>query len=178
MSNIVRVERVDFQIAPGVLIDFYRFPDGEKRIGLTGAAIACGHRKEYFQRLHSGAPKQLEALQQAGFDGCTRDGMVERVSVGSKGSAKVKTLSQDDFLTFIKVSAFDLNKKPAQALAKALMGVALESLMRAAFNEESLSLTEIRSMICRSYAKTLDWLEEDRNDTAEIDEHLIFVRAN
>ena len=101
------VERVDFQLAPGIFLEFYRFPDGEKRIGRTSAAIACGHRKEYLTRLPEHAPKQWEVLTSLGFDGCPRPGTVERQSVGGRGSARVETLSLEAFRVFVEFSAFE-----------------------------------------------------------------------
>ncbi len=176
--DIVRVERVDFQIAPGVFIEFYRFPDGEKRIGKTSAAIVCGHKKNYLSRLQDATPNQWKALQGRGFDGYSRTGMVERGSVGGRGAAKTDTLSLDDFKAFIRFSAFDMGKKPALALADALIGVALETVARKAFGEDELTLEDVRNYICKQYAKTVQWLEEDREDFRQIDEHLLFLEVN
>ena len=175
--SIVRAERVDFQIAPGVFLEFYRLPNGEKRIGLTSAAVVCGHRKEYFNKLHSSAPKHLKALQGKGFEGCTKPVMIERGSIGSKGSSKSETLSLDDFRAFVRFSAFDLRKPPAMAIADAFMGVAVETIAKQAFGEEALTLAEIRAIVCKEYAKTLNWVEEDRDDAREIDQHLLFLQV-
>lgn len=97
--SIVRAERVDFQVAPGVFLEFYRLPNGEKRIGLTSAAVVCGHKNNYFSRLHSSTPKQLEALRQKGFDGYTLPVMIERGSVGGRGSAKMELWEWNHSLT-------------------------------------------------------------------------------
>lgn len=136
MSSLQRVERVDFQIAPGIFIDFYRFSDGEKRIGVTGAAIACGYKKNYLTELEDKSPDRLKILRSKGFDGSRRHGMIERASIGGRGSAKAATLSQYDFIAFIKYAS-SVGKKPqAQALLEALAGVAIEAiaLSSAVFN--------------------------------------------
>ena len=173
--NIVRAERVDFQIAPGISIEFYRFPDGEKRIGITSAATVCGLNKSYLTQLGSRSPNQLEALQSKGFDGWSRPGSIERGSVGSKGAARIETLSQSDFLAFIRFAAFTLNKRPAMAIAEGLMGIALETIARQAFGEEALTLNEIREALCKEYAKTIDWAEEDKEDSQALLDHQIFL---
>lgn len=175
--SIVRAERVDFQIAPGYFLEFYRLPSGEKRIGKTSAAVVCGFNKTYFNGLQSRSPKQLEALQRKGFDGCSIPVLVERMSKGGKGSAKAETLSLEDFRAFVRFAAFDANKKPAMAIADALMGIAVETIARQAFGEEALTLDEIRDAICKAYAKTVNWLEEDRDDARAIDQHLLFLQA-
>jgi len=175
--NIVRAERVDFQVAPGVFLEFYRLPSGEKRIGLTSAALVCGHRKEFFNRLHSGAPKRLEALQGKGFTGCTLPVTVGDRGQGIRGASRAETLSLEDFRAFVRFSAFDLGKKPAMAIADALMGIAVETIAKQAFGEEALTLAEIRSILCKEYAKTVNWLDEDRSDAHEIDEHLLFLHV-
>lgn len=178
-SNIVRAERVTFNLTPDPkhAIVFFRFPDGEKRIGLSGAASACGLNKNYFTRLHSATPDQFKALQGMGFNGYSREALVERESLGGKGSSKSKTLSLDDFRTFVRFAAFTLHKPEALALASGLLGVAIETIAKQAFGEEALTLTEIRRHLCREYAKTVNWMLEDRYDAEEIENHQIFLEA-
>lgn len=175
--SIVRAERVDFQVAPGVFLEFYRLPNGEKRIGLTSAAVVCGHRKGYFNGLQSSAPKHLKALQGKGFTGSTKPVTVADRGHGVRGASRSETLSLDDFRAFVRFSAFDLGKKPAMAIADALMGIAVETIAKQAFGEEALTLAEIRSIVCNEYAKTVNWLDEDRSDAYEIDEHLLFLQV-
>jgi hypothetical protein len=175
--SIVRAERVDFQIAPGVFLEFYRLPNGEKRIGLTSAAVVCGFKRNYFSRLQSSTPKQLEALRGKGFTGYTRPVTVGDRKHGVRGASKAETLSLDDFRAFVRFSAFDLGKKPAMAIADAFMGVAVETIAKQAFGEEALTLAEIRAIICKEYAKTVNWLVEDRDDAREIDQHLLFLNV-
>ncbi len=171
--SILRAQRVDFQIAPGYFLEFYRLPNGEKRIGLTGLAISCGLRKEFFSKMEVLGEKQLQALWGTGFTGCAVDVSVTRNE--GRGASKAKTLSIEDARRFIEFAAFDLGKKPALAIARAMMGIAIDSIARQAFGEEALTLDEIRAYICSEFAKTLDWLEEDRDDSRMIDQHLIFL---
>lgn len=175
--SIVRAERVDFQIAPGVFLEFYRLPSGEKRIGLTSAAVVCGHRRNYFSGLHSSAPKHLKALQSKGFTGSTKPVTVAERGHGVRGASKSETLSLEDFRAFVRFSAFDLGKKPAMAIADAFMGIAIETIAKQAFGEEALTLAEIRAIVCKEYAKTVNWLEEDKADAHKIDEHLLFLEV-
>ena len=175
--SIVRAERVDFQIAPGYFLEFYRLPSGEKRIGKTSAAVVCGFNKNYFNRLHSSTPKQLEALRGKGFTGYSLPVTVAGRGDGIRGASKSETLSLEDFRAFVRFAAFDASKKPAMAIADALMGIAVETIARQAFGEEALTLDEIRDAICKAYAKTVNWLEEDRDDARAIDQHLLFLEA-
>ena len=174
--SILRAERVDFQIAPGYFIEFYRLPDGEKRIGKTSAAIVCGFKKNYFNRLQSDTPKQLEALQSRGFTGYSLPVIVAERSNGVRGASKSETLSLDDFRAFVKFAAFDQGKKPAIAIVDALFGLAIETVARQAFGEEALTLDELREHFCKHFAKSVNWLEEDKEDASAIDEHLLFLR--
>lgn len=176
--SIVRAERVDFQIAPGIFLEFYRLPSGEKRIGKTSAAIVCGFGKSYFNGLEKRSPKQMQALRDKGFDGSTIPVQIERTSLGGRGSAKSETLSLDDFKAFARFAAFDVGRKPAQAIADAFFGVAIETIAKQAFGEEALTLDEIRAIVCKEYAKAIDWLEEDREDARAIDEHLLFLKVS
>ena len=173
--SIIKAERVDFQIAHGVFIEFYRLPCGEKRIGKTSAAIVCGFGKSYFNGLQDKAPKQLQALRSKGFDGSTIPVQIERMSLGGRGLAKSETLSLNDFRSFVRFAAFDVGRKPAQAIADAFIGVAIETIAKQAFGEEALTLAEIRAIVCKEYAKTVNWLEDDRDDARHIDEHLLFL---
>jgi hypothetical protein len=173
-----RSERVDFQIVPGYSLEFYRFPDGEKRIGKTSALKICGLSPAYLSNIESNSPKQYKALQQTGYRGWLRECLIERVSVGSRGSSISKTMSLDDFKIFVSFAAFDLGKKPAQSIVRGLVGVALESIARQAFGESRLSLEEIRSMLCHDYAKTVDWRSEDLEDAETIDNHMIFLQVS
>lgn len=173
-----RAERVDFQIVPGHSLEFYRFPDGEKRIGRTSALKICGLSTTYLSNIESRSPNQYQVLRKTGYKGWLRECLIERVSVGSKGSAISKTMSLDDFKLIAAFAAFDLGKKPAQSIVRGLVGVALESIARQAFGESRLSLEDIRSMLCRDYAKNVDWRSEDLEDAETIDNHMIFLQVN
>jgi hypothetical protein len=179
-TSIVRAERVTFQLTPSPkhAIVFFKFPDGEKRVGLAGVASACGLNKNYFSRLQSATPDQLKALQGMGFDGYSREAFVERLSLGGRGSAKSKTLSLDDFRTFVRFAAFTLHTPEALALASGLLGVAIETIAKQAFGEEALTLEEIRRHLCKEYAKTIDWTKEDRYDAEEIENHQLFLAGD
>lgn len=173
--TIVKAERVDFNIAPGYAIEFYRLPTGEKRIGRASATKVCGLAKNYFLRLHSSTPKQAEALLAMGFTGYTLPVVVGRDDIS--GASRSDTISLEDFRVFVAFAAFHLSKKPAQAIATAMIGVAIETIAKKAFGEAGLSLAEIRSMICDSYAKTVNWQAEDREDVETIEDHMIFLRV-
>jgi hypothetical protein len=119
----------------------------------------------------------LKALQGKGFTGCTKSVTVAGRGNSVRGASRSETLSLDDFRAFVRFSAFDLAKPPAMAIADALMGVAIETIAKQAFGEEALTLAEIRFIICKEYAKTVKWLEEDKDDARAIDEHLLFLQV-
>jgi hypothetical protein len=177
MNNpIVRADRVDFQLAPGHVIEFFRLPSGEKRISKSSAAKACGLGEKYFYRVQSATPKQLEALQSAGFTGYSLP--VSAPLPDGRGSTRSDTLSLDDFRIVVTYAAFTLNKKKALALASGMIGVAIETIAKQAFGEEALTLEEIRRHLCKAYAKTINWAEEDKLDFEEIENHQIFLEAS
>jgi hypothetical protein len=173
--TIVKAERVDFNIAPGYAIEFYRLPTGEKRIGKGSAAKVCGLNHAYFQNLESRTPKRLEALRGMGFTGWSLEVSVDRN--GISGASRSDTMSLEDFRIFVAFAAFQLAKKPAQAIATAMIGVAIETIAKQAFGEAGLSVAEIRALICDTYAKTVNWQAEDREDAETIEDHLLFLRV-
>jgi hypothetical protein len=175
LMSIVRAERVDFQVAPGYAIEFYRLPNGEKRIGQASAAMVCGLAKSYIYSLRDSSPNRLKTLMSQGFTGSGLWVTVDREKVS--GASRSNTMSLDDFKIFVSFAAFDLGKTPAKAIVRGLVGVALESIARQAFGESGLSLEEIRSMLCRDYAKTVDWRMEDLEDAETIDNHMIFLQV-
>lgn len=171
--SIVRAERVDFQIAPGVFLEFYRLPSGEKRIGLTSAAVVCGLRKGYLSESAKRGSKSLKALQDNGFTG-----QQIPVSLGSsRGRTRAETLSLNDFIAVAEYAALDLGKIPAKTIIRALTRVQIRDIANRAFGESALTLEQIRQSICADYAKTVNWLEDDKADAHEIDEHLLFLEV-
>lgn len=95
MTNIIRVIRADWQLSPDQIIDCYEFPDGEQRIGITGASLAIKRSKEYLGRLGA---KALKSLKQIGYEGNQREGLIERKQ---GGTTSVKTISKRDFVKII-----------------------------------------------------------------------------
>jgi len=171
--NIVRAERVDFQVAPGVFLEFYRLPSGEKRIGLTSAALVCGLRKGYLSESAKRGSKGFKALQDNGYTG-------QQIQVSlsnSRGGTRAETLSLDDFVAVAEYAALDLGKMPAKTIIRALTRVQIRDIANRAFGESALTLEQIRQSICSDYAKTVNWLDEDRSDAHEIDEHLLFLHV-
>ena len=171
--SIVHAERIDFQIAPGVFLEFYRLPSGEKRIGLTSAAMVCGLRKGYLSESAKRGSKALKTLHGNGFTG-------QQIPVSldsSRGRTRAETLSLDDFIAIAEYAALDLGKLPAKTIIRALTRVQIRDIANRAFGESALTLEQIRQSICADYAKTLNWLGEDNDDARKIDEHLLFLEV-
>ena len=172
--SIVRAERVDFQIAPGVFLEFYRLPDGEKRIGITSAAVVCGLRKGYISESAKRGSKAFKALQANGFTGQQTPVALPGVS---RGGTRAETLSLDDFLALAEYAALDLGKLPAKTIIRALTRVQIRDIANRAFGESALTLEQIRQSICSDYAKAINWLDDDRDDARAIDQHLLFLQV-
>jgi hypothetical protein len=184
MNNpIVRAERVTFNLIPHDVdpdraLEFFRMPDGEKRVSVTSAATVCGFAKNYLTGLARTSPNRLKTLRGLGFEGERIPALVERGSQGSKGSSRSETLSLDDFRKFLEFAAFEVGSIEALAIVRGLIGVSLESIAKQAFGEEALTLEEIRRHLCREYAKTINWTKEDQMDFEDIENHQIFLEAS
>jgi hypothetical protein len=177
-DSIVRAERVPFNLTPNPkhAIIFFRLPCGEKRVGLTSASSVCGLNEGYLSTLSRRPSKRLKALTDLGFTG--RQVQVSVTHEFYSGSTRSETLSLDDFRKFLEFAAFEVGSDQAMAIVRGLIGVSLENIAKQAFGEEALTLEEIRRHLCRAYAKTIDWTEEDKWDAEEIANHQIFLEAS
>lgn len=174
MNNIIRAERATVRFCEGVEVDGYRLPDGEFRVGKIGAAIAIGYAKNYLTEVEKKSPKQLKALQSAGFTGLEK--YIELESVKGGGTS-ASTLSLADFRKLI-IFAASKGKPQAVALLNAIVDVGLEDWFRLAFGQEQLTLEEKRDRFFKAYAATINWLVEDRKEWAVIEEQELFLSGN
>ena len=117
MSNIddnepIRAERATVRFFDGLEVDGYRMPNGEFRVGLTGASLVLGYSENWLSRLldrKSGT--SIKALQGLGFSEKTQ----KVVSESNKGFRKAETVSLRDFNRLI-VYTVSRHKKAALAL--------------------------------------------------------------
>jgi hypothetical protein len=160
----IRAERSTVTFFDGLTVEGYRMPDGEFRVGLEGASLVLGYAANWLYRtLTRKDNKTLKTLQGLGFDAYTEQVTTSRPQ---GGTARVDTVSLDDFNRLIAYAVFD-GKKAALALQLSLTRMALNDFFRDAFGEAPLSIDEKRSLFYQEYARTIspeDWRQMDRED--------------
>lgn len=172
----IRAEQAKVSFFDGLSVDGYRLPDGEFRVGITGACRVLGQPDNWlYIALVGKSRKRLKALEGVGFS----YQMLEIVSETSRGDREVETISLRDFNRLIPLAVFD-GKKAALALQLALTEVALNDFFIDAFGEPPLTITEKRKLFYETYASTIspeDWRTMDREDIVRLalpgdEEHL------
>lgn len=172
MSNIdepndgepIRAERQTVRFFDGLEVDGYRMPNGEFRVGLTGASFVVGYGKQWLSQVLSSRPKTLKVLQGLGFTGSQIEVRVGREE--KSGASVALTLSLDDFNRLI-VYATSKGKQAALALQLSLTKMALMDFFRDAFGEPPLSIDQKRRLFYETYAATIspeDWRRMDKQD--------------
>ena len=160
--HVVYALHSEVNFGEGVTVDGYQMPDGEFRVGIVGASLVLGFAKNWLsRRLLQRERNSLEGLHNRGFDGYCISCQVQRKQ---GGSTNVRTIGLDDFNVLIEY-AVEKGKKKAIAISRALRKVSLLSFFRDAFELPSLTPDEQRKVFYQSYAQTIDWLAEDREET-------------
>jgi hypothetical protein len=162
-SEPIRAERQTVKFFDGLEVDGYRMPDGEFRVGLTGASLVLGYSENWLSRLlDRKTGTSIKALQGLGFSEQTQ----KVVSESSKGLRKAETVSLRDFNRLI-VYTVSRRKKAALALQLSLTEVSLVDFFRDAFGEPPLSIEQKRQLFYETYAATIspeDWRRMDKQD--------------
>jgi hypothetical protein len=162
-DEILRAERATVTFFDGLTVDGYRMPNGEFRVGVTGASEVLGYGREWLGRVLSRGGNTLKALQGLGFT-------EEIQKVATKSGRPPETISLRDFNRLISYATFD-GKRPALALQLALTEVALNDFFRDAFGEPPLSIDEKRNLFYEAYARTIspsDWMTMDKEDILKL----------
>jgi len=170
--DAIRAERATVTFFNGLSVDGYRMPDGEFRVGVTGASLVLGYGKEWLGRVLGRGGNTLKSLRDIGFT-------EETLKVATKSGRPPETISLRDFNRLISYAVFD-KKKPALALQLALTEVALNDFFRDAFGEPPLTIDQKRELFYKTYAATIspeNWREMDREDIIRLalpgdEEHL------
>ncbi|NJL91560.1 MAG: hypothetical protein HC916_18590 [Coleofasciculaceae cyanobacterium SM2_1_6] len=160
----IRAERQTVRFFDGLEVDGYRMPNGEFRVGITGASRVLGYPDNWLYRIliTGESRKQNQALQGLGFTQET----LKIVSETIRGDREAETISLRDFNRLISYAVFD-GKKAALALQLSLTEVALNDFFVDAFGEPPLSIEEKRRLFYEAYAATIspeNWREMDRED--------------
>jgi hypothetical protein len=162
-SEPIRAERQTVTFFDGLEVDGYRMPDGEFRVGLSGASRVLGFDKDWLKNTFRKSPRTVKALQGLGFSQKT-----QKVTAQSNQGNwfEDRTLNLNDFNRLI-VYATSKGKKAALALQLSLTKMALMDFFRDAFGEPPLSIEEKRQLFYETYAATIspeDWRRMDKQD--------------
>jgi hypothetical protein len=158
-DDAIRAERATVTFFNGLSVDGYRMPNGEFRVGVTGASEVLGYGREWLGRVLTRGGNTLKTLQGLGFT-------EEIQKVATKSGRPPETISLRDFNRLISYAVFD-GKRPALALQLALTEVALNDFFRDAFGEPPLSISEKRQLFYEAYARTIspeNWRQMDREE--------------
>ena len=165
MTNIIKFERATVQFTPNIAVDGYRTPSGEFRVGMAGASNALGFAPNWLSRVTTRDGKALKALQGMGFTGYQLQSSVARD--GKSGASLVDTISLDDFCVLITY-AVQQKKLEAIALNVAFLKIPVTDFFRDAFGVRQMTMDEKRRLFCEAFAKTVNWLQEDRYDVESL----------
>lgn len=164
----IRAERATVTFIDGLTVDGYRMPNGEFRVGLEGASVVVGYKKDWLPQAFRRSARTLKTLQGFGFTASQLEVSVGREEVS--GASIAKTISLDDFNLVILYAA-SKGKKAALALQLSLTKLALNDFFRDAFGETSLSIDEKRQLFYETYAATIspeNWREMDRAEIVNL----------
>ncbi|MDJ0579038.1 hypothetical protein [Crocosphaera sp.] len=173
--TIIKAKRATVEFCPGVTVDGYMLPNGEFRVGVTGASRAVGYSKQWLSQVHTRNGKTLKDLHLKGFTGSRSEVSVDRDGVS--GSSKTSTISLSDFRELIKYAAIVGQKSQALGILDALLDIGIEDYFRLSFGVNQMTLEEKRAKFYQTYAATINWLEEDREDFNLIEAQQRFLKA-
>lgn len=125
----IRAEAQTVKFFDGLEVDGYRMPNGEFRVGLTGASLVLGYAENWlFRLLDRETGTSIKALRGLGFTEKTQ----KVVSESIKGDRKADTVSLRDFNRLI-VFAVSRRRKAALALQLSLTEVSLNDFFPRCF---------------------------------------------
>jgi hypothetical protein len=166
----IKVEVATVRFFDGLEIDGYKMPDGEFRIGITGASLVLGYGENWLSRLlRKKDGISLKTLLALGFSKTTQK-VVSELTIGSK---KVETISLVDFDRLI-VYTVSRHKKAALALQQSLTVVSLLDFFLDAFGKSPLSMEHKRHLFYEKYAVTIspdDWQQMKKRDILRLALH-------
>lgn len=179
-DSVIRAERKTVPFFEGLEVDGYRMPNGEFRVGITGASLVLGFSKEWLGRVLTRGGNTVKTLRSLGFTE-----KVESVATQSirGGGSKAETISLRDFNRLIAYGVI-AKKKAALALQIAFTELSLNDFFREAFGEEPLTIAEKRKLFYEAYASTISpqmWREMDRKEILQLalaGDYLYFPEAN
>ena len=170
VDETIKVEVATVRFFDGLEVEGYKMPDGEFRIGLTGASLVLGYGENWLPRLlRKKEGISLKALLALGFSKRTQK-VLSEPTIGSK---KVETISLDDFDRLI-VYTVSRHKKAALALQQSLTEVSLLDFFLDAFGKSSLNVEQKRHFFYEKYAVTISpdgWQQMSKRDILRLALH-------
>jgi hypothetical protein len=126
--------------------------------------LIAGFAENYLRRLlDQKSGTSFKALQAAGFSGQSE--ILARVT--KTGERDERTIDLKDFTRLLRF-ADRQGKVPAGAILDALVEMSMVDFFRDSFGQTPLTIEEKRKTFYQTYAASIDWLEEDKNDRAEL----------
>lgn len=163
----IKAERAKVIFFEGLDVDGYRMPNGEFRVGITGASKILGYQKNWLGRVLSRGGNTVKALRGMGFTENIEEVVTQSIQ---GGGVEAQTISLDDFNRLI-VYAIGDGKKAALALQLSLTKLSLLDFLRNAFGESQLTIEEKIELFYKEYAKTISpsqWMQMDKQDIIEL----------
>jgi hypothetical protein len=162
-DEAIRAERATVTFFDGLTVDGYRMPNGDFRVGLTGASRVLGYAENWLGRVLSRGGNTVKALQGLGFTEIIEQVVIPPIQ---GGGSQAQTISLEDFNRLIVYGVLD-RRPSALALQLSLTKIALNDFFRDAFGERPLSIDEKRKLFYETYAASISpqqWMEMDREE--------------
>ena len=138
----------------------------------SSASLAIGFAENWLRRTRTKTEgRTMKALSGLGFKPVPLEGWFER---DGKGKVSTNLLTLDQFLLLLLYAA-SKGKKEAIAIQFALGKMSLIDFCRDAFGQVQETIEQKRARFYADVAKTMNWLEMDKEDVALIEEQLMFV---
>lgn len=162
IAAIVRLDKLSID-------GYYRMPDEEFRVSITGVSVLLGYKKDWFSRLCSDNLIKLRTLERRGFKYAHENVSIPRQ--GGGGAIRQQTISIKDLTTLITLEALFGNQlttletfygnKRAMALQAAFTLDGLDALFRDAFRMPEKSQSERQKFFRLMYNEFLGVFTED-----------------
>jgi hypothetical protein len=146
----IKAQRATIEYVDGISVDGYMMPDGEFRVGITGASIALGYGENWLYRLTDRKGKTLKALQSLGYTNKTIPVECDTVNGGGQCVATISTIDFDILTAF----AASEGKRNAMRLLSGNLRIERTTALEPQI-KRNLSSNQLEKIIQKNLAKTL-----------------------
>jgi hypothetical protein len=171
--DTIKAQRATVKFYEGVEFDSYLLPDREFRVGKASIAQALGYNKNWTGKLLKKAESLVTSSDEKQGSNpsylvqnkaqslvASLDGEIKKIEIDGMVA---ETLSLKDFRIFIRYADRQGNNL-ATAILDAIVDVGLEDWFRLSHGIKELTLEEKRDRFYKSYAETINWLEQDKTE--------------